>query len=378
MKRILLLSMLSCSLLLATSCIKLKVNSAPNEISTYIPYIYSGNTAFCGGELVASSESELNDFGICWSESSMPTIDDNFYSAWDDYSRVDDYFIFSYLIEDLEPNTRYHVRTFEIMSDGKCYYGKTMAFLTGATWEGDYYRTFDVNGVSFRMVYVQGDSFIMGAQNTDPLGNNYDPDAQDSESPVHYVNLSPYCIGETLVTQQLWSAVMGSNPSNSQGARLPVESVSWSNIVDNFIPRLNAITGMKFRLPTEAEWEFAARGVNQGLHFNYAGSNYVNEVAWYDGNSNLHTQNVGQLKPNERGLYDMSGNVWEWCSDWINYYSSSTQQDPTGSYNSANPGRVVRGGAVNYDYTECRITRRRWADPEDKFATVGFRLVCNP
>ena len=196
-------------------------------------------------------------------------------------------------------------------------------------------RTFTVNGVSFKMVYVQGGTFSMGSN---------DSEAEDDEQPVHSVTLSDYYIGETEVTQQLWHAVMGSNPSCFTGdSQRPVDCVSWEDC-QTFIRKLNALTGKDFRLPTEAEWEYAARGGNKSRGYKYSGSNTLSDVAWYDDNASDTTHSVKQKRSNELGLYDMSGNVYEWCQDWYssNYYSQSPSYNPTGP--SSGSRRVIRGG----------------------------------
>ena len=194
----------------------------------------------------------------------------------------------------------------------------------------------ELNKLINNMVYVSGGTFTMGG--TSEQGS----DADDSEKPTHSVTLSSYYICKYEVTQALWRAVMGNNPSNFKGDNLPVESVSW-NDCQTFINRLNSYTGRNFRLPTEAEWEFAARGGNYSRHYKYSGSNYISDVAWYgDDSGNNRTHPVGTKQANELGLYDMSGNVWEWCSDWYGSYSSYSQNDPTGPNSGSE--RVMRGG----------------------------------
>lgn len=225
-----------------------------------------------------------------------------------------------------------------------------------------------VNGVSFKMIYVAGGSFMMGATQEQ---TNY----ENNETPVHQVTLSDYYIAETEVTQELWCAVMGSNPSRfTRSSRNPVETVSWHDC-QSFIQRLNQLTGLRFRLPTEAEWEYAARGGNKSKGYKYSGSNRIDDVAWYDGNSGGVTHEVAKCYPNELGLYDMSGNVWEWCSDWYGSYSSVAQVDPsgagTGSY------RVNRGGGWNYYAQYCRVSYRPGNTPDNRNAYLGLRLVCS-
>ena len=197
-------------------------------------------------------------------------------------------------------------------------------------------------------------------------------DAYDDEKHTHSVTLSSYYICKYEVTQALWRAVMGNNPSNFKGDNLPVECVSWDDC-QTFINRLNSYTGRNFRLPTEAEWEFAARGGNYSRHYKYSGSNYISDVAWYDGNSSYRTHPVGTKQANELGLYDMSGNVWEWCSDWYGSYSSYSQNDPTGPNSGSN--RVKRGGSWSNGARGCRSTNRSNYAPGIRDDGLGLRLV---
>ena len=222
-----------------------------------------------------------------------------------------------------------------------------------------------VNGVSFVMKRVEGGTFQMGSNDSEAYGD---------EQPVHSVALSGYYMGETEVTQALWKAVMGSNPSNFKGDNLPVAHVNWNDCQD-FIRKLNQLTGMNFRLPTEAEWEFAARGGNQSNGYTYAGSNNIGSVVWYDDNSGSKSHAVKGKSPNELGLYDMSGNVWEWCSDWYGDYGSGSQTDPIGP--SSGSYRVLRGGGWNYYARGCRVSYRCRGDPGYRGDHIGFRL-CLP
>ena len=232
--------------------------------------------------------------------------------------------------------------------------------------------TYTVNGVSFKMVSVSGGTFLMGAQKTSSSGSNYDADAYDDEAPVHDVTLSDYQIGETEVTQALWQAVMGTNPSASRGDNLPVETVSWDDCQE-FITKLNQATGKTFRLPTEAEWEFAARGGTKSHGYKYSGSNTIGDVAWYTENSGTKTHEVGTKQANELGLYDMSGNVWEWCQDWYGNYSSSAQSDPTGP--TTGSYRVNRGGSWSGTARGCRVTNRGNGTPTGASNSLGLRLA---
>ena len=228
------------------------------------------------------------------------------------------------------------------------------------------YEEITVKGIVFKMIYVEGGAFTMGC--TLEQGG----DCYGDENPTHQVSLSDYFIGETEVTQALWKAVMGDNPSCFKGDKLPVEKVSW-NDCQKFIRKLNQLTGRTFRLPTEAEWEYAARGGNRSQHYKYAGSNSIGNVAWYTDNCSSATHPVKGKQANELGLYDMSGNVWEWCSDWKGSYDSSLQTTPQGP--SSGSTRVLRGGSwVSYaGYS--RVSHRNCGDPADRRDSNGFRLV---
>ena len=222
------------------------------------------------------------------------------------------------------------------------------------------------DGISIDMVRVKAGTFTMGA--TAQMKN---PD--EDEKPTHRVTLTnDYYIGKYEVTQALWQAVMGSNPSNFKGDNLPVEMVSQADCQD-FLSKLNRITGKTFRLPTEAEWEYAARGGNKSRGYQYSGSNNLSDVAWYGDNSGSKTHVVGIKQPNELGIYDMSGNVWEWCQDWDGEYSSSSQVNPTG----ANYGfrRVFRGGSWDFDAWACRSSFRNSDSSGTCGNSLGLRLV---
>ena len=221
------------------------------------------------------------------------------------------------------------------------------------------------NGISIEMVKVEAGSFNMGA--TPEMENPH-----EDEKPVHRVTLTNnYYIGKYEVTQALWKIVMGSNPSNSKGDNLPVEKVSW-NDCQKFISKLNKLTGKSFRLPTEAEWEYAARGGNKSRGYQYSGSNTIGDVAWYDGNSGSKTHAVGTKQPNELGAFDMNGNVWEWCQDWFNRYSSSPQTNPIGAVSGS--CRVYRGGSWCYS-GYCRCSCRFDGTPDFRNGDLGLRLV---
>jgi formylglycine-generating enzyme required for sulfatase activity len=220
--------------------------------------------------------------------------------------------------------------------------------------------------VNFDMVAVEGGTFTMGC--TSEQGN----DCYNDEKPAHSVTLSDFYIGKYEVTQAQWKAVMGSNPSHFKGDNLPVETVSWNDVQD-FIRELNALTGKTYRLPMEAEWEYAARGGAQRQGYKYSGSDTVGDVAWYSGNSGNTTHPVGQKSSNELGLHDMSGNVYEWCNDWWGAYSSSSQtnlpEPSSGSY------RVVRGGSWCGNAQCARVPFRDLSTPGIRGAFLGFRLA---
>ena len=221
-------------------------------------------------------------------------------------------------------------------------------------------KIFTVNGVTFKMIAVQGGTYTMGA--TSEQGS----DAWDDEKPAHKETVSDFMIGETPVTQELWQAVMGSNPSSFKGdMQRPVEQVSWDDC-QAFIRKLNQLTGQNFRLPSEAEWEYAARGGNRSKGCKYAGSNDVDTVAWYNGNSNRTTHPVKTKQPNELGIYDMSGNVWERCQDkWCDDYNSPRDSDT----------RVLRGGSWSRNARFVRVSYRNLISPGFRYNADGLRLA---
>lgn len=253
-----------------------------------------------------------------------------------------------------------------------------------------------VNGVSFVMKPVKGGTFLMGKDE-----NEYD----ESFGPIHTVTLSTFFIGETEVTQGLWKAVMGSEPTQSggwndhygKGDNLPAYNLNWHDCQE-FISRLNELTGREFRLPTESEWEFAARGGKESKGFKYAGSNNLNEVGWYWQNSgdrflqeedvnwdseeygdddlysnNCRPHDVKTLSPNELGVYDMSGNVYEWCRDWYSKYNIQPSIDPQGPEKGR--GRVLRGGWFQGFPEICHVGFRYNYEPQDRYFNMGFRLA---
>ena len=216
------------------------------------------------------------------------------------------------------------------------------------------------------MVRVEAGTFIMGAIQEIEEPNYW-------EKPAHQVTLTNnFYIGKYEVTQALWKAVMGKRPSYFKGDNLPVEQVSWDDCQE-FISKLNSITGKTFRLPTEAEWEYAARGGNKSIGYQYSGSNNLSDVAWYDGNSGNTTHAVGSKQGNELGIYDMAGNVYEWCQDWYEDYSGSLQVNPTGA--TSGSFHVFRGGSWYSNAWFCRSSCRDYYAPDNRIYGLGLRLV---
>ena len=231
-------------------------------------------------------------------------------------------------------------------------------------------KTFTVNGVSFTMVKIDSGTFTMG--NTPEQDGSFLFDI-----PPHQVTLSSYYIGETEVTQELWEAVMGNNPSQYKGPLLPVGQVNCTDC-EAFIIKLNKLTGEQFHIPTEAQWEFAARGGNKSKGYKYSGNNLLGEVAWYENNSSKTPHNVATRQPNELGIYDMSGNVAEWCSDWYDPKnvdeSTDPKTDPTGlSYGTV---RITRGGNFYmFGEQECLVSDREISAPDFRASFLGLRLA---
>jgi formylglycine-generating enzyme required for sulfatase activity len=222
------------------------------------------------------------------------------------------------------------------------------------------------------MVFVEGGTFTMGC--TEEQGS----DCIYNEKPAHQVTVGNFYIGKYEVTQAQWRNVMGSDPPElhfKSCDQCPVENISWNDI-EEFIKKLNDQTMRKYRLPTEAEWEYAARGGQKSRGHKYAGSNNLDEVAWYDKNSDDKTHSVGGKKPNELGVYDLSGNVREWCSNWYINYTSDSVTNPFG------PGlgslRVFRGGSWDSNTRYCRSLVRLYSTPGDRLADLGFRLASSP
>lgn len=306
--------------------------------------------------VVADGGADVTRRGFCWSKTQNPTINDNTVGSG---SGVGEFYN---SISGLMPNTKYYVRAFAENSEGIAYSTQTN-FTTLEEENPINIETVTVNGVSFVMVEVEGGTFAMGGSG---VGSNMD------ESPVHDVTLDTYYIGETEVTQSLWKAVMGDNPSHNVGDDKPVDNISW-DMAQEFVEMLSYLSGKTFRLPTEAEWEYAARGGSRTNNYKYSGGNSVNNVAWYNDNSSYVSHDVKTKIPNELGVYDMSGNVFEWCSDWYGGYNSSAQTNPTGPESGNN--KVVRGGSFSYNDSYCRVTDRFSGTPSWSDVCYGFRIV---
>ncbi len=235
-----------------------------------------------------------------------------------------------------------------------------------------------IPGIEMEFVFVEKGTFQMGGRGFLTFGSERD------ERPAHLVRITrPFWIGKYEVTQAQYTEIMGENPSDFQGEKKPVESVTWHDAVE-FCEDLTARErkagrlpeGYKYRLPTEAEWEYAAMGARHKLQHKFSGSNEVEEVAWYQGNSDEHPSAVGAKKPNRLGLYDMSGNVWEWCLDGYGLYKSTNAVDPVDTEDTS--FRVFRGGGWSGPANYCRTKRRFKLPPDKAYNIVGFRVVLAP
>ena len=265
----------------------------------------------------------------------------------------------------------------------KLFYLLMCAALFAGCRGGKDYEEKAVSGFLFEMVYVQGGTFQMGATTE---GWEYDND----EMPVHAVTLSDYYIGKHEVTQGLWKAVMGTSVEEQMekseekqglpgvGDNYPMYYVNLDE-AQEFVRKLSELTGKKYVLPTEAQWEYAARGGAKSKGFKYSGSNTIGNVAWYQGNCETGSNHpVGTKAPNELGIYDMSGSVWEWCADWYDdeYYANSPQTNPAGP--ASGPGRVGRGGSSANDAWSCQVFHRDGSRPVCRAFRLGFRVAMVP
>lgn len=313
-------------------------------------------------EVLSDNGYRLLDRGVVWSTSPSPTIDME--TKISDGRGTGAYAV---TIRNLEHHTQYYVRAYAVNSQGTAY-GEEISFTTSTK------RTleFNINGVVFKMVHVEGGTFTMGADDTDSEAQNY-------EKPAHTVNLDDYYLGLCEVTEEVWQAVMNGrtptleeNPYWHQQRFMPHTMVSW-NECQEFLQKINEITGKEFSLPTEAQWEYAAKGGKNSRNCLYSGSNDIESVCWYYTNAASNVAIAGTKSPNELGLYDMSGNVNEWCSDWYDYYTNETQNNPHGP--ETGQFRVMRGGSVINPAEECRTTHRFGGEPNSHFYFIGFRLA---
>jgi formylglycine-generating enzyme required for sulfatase activity len=225
--------------------------------------------------------------------------------------------------------------------------------------------------INIEIIFVAGGTFTMGC--TPEQGS----DCQDREIPAHQVTVNDFYITKYPITQAQWIAVMGNNnPSHfREETSRPVENINWDDI-QIFITNLNHITDRQYRLPTEAEWEYAARGGVSGTGYRYAGSDDIDSVAWYSGNSVSRTWPVGRKEPNVLGIYDMSGNVSEWVNDWYGRYTELDKDNPVGPHTGTS--RVTRGGSWNDPARSCRVSNRDGRVPSERNNFTGFRLVLLP
>ncbi|MCC6286825.1 MAG: formylglycine-generating enzyme family protein [Chitinophagaceae bacterium] len=224
-----------------------------------------------------------------------------------------------------------------------------------------------LDSIQNNMVWITGGRFVMGTD----IG-------EMDERPAYEVVVDGYAISKYPVTQRQWIAIMGNNPSEFAGCdQCPIDKVTW-NDAQKFIEILNALTGKKYSLPTEAEWEYAAKGGKDWKQFRYSGSDNIDEVGWYATNGGRHPHQVGEKKPNAIGLYDMTGNVWEWCQDWYNknYYELNENNNPVGP--ASGSGRVRRGGSWFTQAISCKVTTRNSVKQDYMDDIGGFRLVQYP
>lgn len=310
------------------------------------------STTICGGNISSDGGKSIISRGLVWDISSLATLESNI-GIISEGTEIGE---FTSKLTGLSLDTKYFVRAYATNELG-IVYGEEKEFTTRLC------RVEMLNeDVALLMTPVQGGTFEMGSM-----------DGRGDEKPIHTVSLSSFEIGKYEVTQGQWKAIMdGANPSFFKGDNLPVEDVSWNDI-QIFISKLNEQTGLIYRLPTEAEWEFAARGGSTGSATEYSGSNTIEDVAWNRSNSEFKTHDVGGKQPNELGIFDMTGNVWEWCNDWYSLYESVAVTNPQGL--SSGFTRVYRGGGWGHSASYSRIAIRDHSYPSDGLDYIGFRLA---
>jgi hypothetical protein len=306
----------------------------------------SSNSFTLNGEVRQEGGSVIKTRGFVWSKSPNPILTNNLTTNGSGLG------VFQAIINGVTGNTSYYIRSYGINDQGVVY-GNEIIVKTLTSADGGYGR----------FVKVNSGTFNMGSD----LGNNI-------EKPIHSVTLNSFYLAETEVTQGLWEEIMGSDPSfNYDCDNCPVENVSWLDIQD-FLKKLNTKQStFVFRLPTEAEWEFAAKGGVNATDFLFSGSSNINEVTWFRENSGRISKPVKSKKPNSLGLYDMSGNVWEWVQDWFNFYKPGSFTNPTGPVNGSS--KLYRGGSFDDISDDCRVSYRYGNPPASLFNNLGFRLA---
>ena len=331
----------------------------------------SNTSAQLDGKVSSTGNGTLTDAGFVYSTSHYPTVTDNKLSCGKTTT-------LNSKMTGLTPETTYYVRAYATNEKGTSYSAEK-EFKTSKTAVNPYTSMLietSYGSTTLDMAKVTGGTFLMGAHSGVSTADNYDPNAYDDEKPTHKVTVSDFYMSKTLVTQYLWYVVMGSYPNVSSqfglGEDYPVYQVSYQQC-EQFMTKLHQLTGKTFRFPTEAEWEFAARGGNNSGHTYYSGNSVVGNVAWYSGNASGKTHPVAQKTANELNIYDMSGNLWEWCSDWYGNYSATTQTNPKGP--TSGNSRVIRGGSWNDEAKDCRVSVRSSANPSTGYSTIGLRLV---
>jgi len=338
------------------------VNASLPEVKTLEASDVTESMATLSGEVISDNGYRVIERGFIYATSENPVMENATKVVCErgtgEYSET---------LRNLTHNTRYYFRAYATNSQGTAY-GDVLSFSTLPK----NVLNVNVNGVVMTMVLVEGGTFTMGAESSDN-------EAQSYEKPAHNVTLDSYYIGLCEVSQEVWEAVVNGhvptleeNPNWNTERFMPKAMVSYNECVE-FIAKLNEITGMEFSLPTEAQWEYAARGGKNSLNYKYAGSNDIESVCWYYDNALSNVAMVGSKAPNELGLFDMCGNVNEWCADWYDYYSSDDQTNPVGP--DSGKMRVMRGGSVINTYDMCRITHRFGGEPKSHFFFVGFRLA---
>ena len=344
-----------------------KGDDNPKEETLTIPTIktvevteISDKSAISGGIISDNGGGDIMQKGVVWDIEKNPTTELPTLTK-DGVGNES----FTSKMENLKAGTTYYYRAYATNSAGTAY-GEELSFTTGEPP----LITVKVDNLTMDFILVEGGTFQMGAT---PEHEGY---AKDYEYPVHPVTLDSYYIGKYEVTQAIWIAVMGNNPSMFKGDNKSVENLSW-DLANQFVQKLCEKTGLKFALPTEAQWEYAARGGKHSHNYLYSGSDDASEIGWFNPDKVTGAQEVGQKKPNELGIYDMCGNVWEWCQDWYGPYTEEAQTNPIGAENSTD--KVMRGGSwICVPEDMGRVSRRLKDYPQVPRMDNGVRLVYIP